>query len=135
QYYCPMHPSIVQDHPGECPICSMTLVAREGGKGKAPAPSGMHKASAPPTPTDGGAQQAQGGEQRGATGTQGMAGMPGMQMPEASPRAELDGGTAAGAPGREGKVPAGLGPVNLTSDRIQLLGMRTAQLKLELIEP
>ncbi|HWM88995.1 MAG TPA: efflux RND transporter periplasmic adaptor subunit [Kofleriaceae bacterium] len=25
-YYCPMHPSVRQDHPGECPICSMTLV-------------------------------------------------------------------------------------------------------------
>jgi Cu(I)/Ag(I) efflux system membrane fusion protein len=25
---CPMHPSVVQDHPGECPICSMTLVPR-----------------------------------------------------------------------------------------------------------
>ncbi|HEY5452007.1 MAG TPA: heavy metal-binding domain-containing protein, partial [Polyangia bacterium] len=23
-YQCPMHPSIVQDHPGECPICGMT---------------------------------------------------------------------------------------------------------------
>ena len=29
QYYCPMHPSVVQDHPGECPICSMTLVKRD----------------------------------------------------------------------------------------------------------
>jgi Cu(I)/Ag(I) efflux system membrane fusion protein len=29
QYYCPMHPSVVQDHPGDCPICSMTLVLRE----------------------------------------------------------------------------------------------------------
>jgi membrane fusion protein, copper/silver efflux system len=28
EYYCPMHPSVVQDHPGECPICSMTLVPR-----------------------------------------------------------------------------------------------------------
>jgi membrane fusion protein, copper/silver efflux system len=27
-YYCPMHPQIVQDHPGECPICSMTLVPK-----------------------------------------------------------------------------------------------------------
>ena len=26
-YQCPMHPSIVQDHPGECPICGMKLVA------------------------------------------------------------------------------------------------------------
>jgi len=24
-WYCPMHPQIQQDHPGECPICSMTL--------------------------------------------------------------------------------------------------------------
>jgi len=27
QYQCPMHPSIVQDHPGDCPICGMDLVA------------------------------------------------------------------------------------------------------------
>ena len=27
-YTCPMHPSVVQDHPGECPICSMTLVPK-----------------------------------------------------------------------------------------------------------
>jgi membrane fusion protein, copper/silver efflux system len=34
-YYCPMHPSVVQDHPGECPICSMTLVPKpESGSGK-----------------------------------------------------------------------------------------------------
>ncbi|HMF40655.1 MAG TPA: efflux RND transporter periplasmic adaptor subunit [Polyangia bacterium] len=30
-YYCPMHPSVVQDHPGECPICSMTLVPKPKG--------------------------------------------------------------------------------------------------------
>ncbi|MBU8900591.1 efflux RND transporter periplasmic adaptor subunit [Corallococcus sp. H22C18031201] len=27
QYTCPMHPSIVQDHSGKCPICGMDLVA------------------------------------------------------------------------------------------------------------
>lgn len=26
QYQCPMHPSVVQDHPGLCPICNMKLV-------------------------------------------------------------------------------------------------------------
>jgi len=24
-YTCPMHPGVVQDHPGECPKCGMTL--------------------------------------------------------------------------------------------------------------
>lgn len=27
-WFCPMHPHVVQDHPGECPICHMTLVER-----------------------------------------------------------------------------------------------------------
>ncbi len=29
-YVCPMHPHIVADRPGACPICNMALVAREG---------------------------------------------------------------------------------------------------------
>jgi membrane fusion protein, copper/silver efflux system len=31
-YQCPMHPSIVQDHPGDCPICGMKLVKIEKSK-------------------------------------------------------------------------------------------------------
>lgn len=27
-YYCPMHPSVQSDHPGNCPICGMALVKR-----------------------------------------------------------------------------------------------------------
>jgi hypothetical protein len=34
-YTCPMHPQIVRDAPGKCPICGMTLVKRE-----TPAPQG-----------------------------------------------------------------------------------------------
>jgi Cu(I)/Ag(I) efflux system membrane fusion protein len=30
QWQCPMHPSIVQDHPGDCPICGMKLVKVAG---------------------------------------------------------------------------------------------------------
>ncbi len=36
QYYCPMHPSVVQDQPGECPICGMTLVPREASAATSP---------------------------------------------------------------------------------------------------
>ncbi|MFZ2492548.1 MAG: efflux RND transporter periplasmic adaptor subunit [Thermoanaerobaculia bacterium] len=29
-YYCPMHPSVQSDEPGNCPICGMSLVKRTG---------------------------------------------------------------------------------------------------------
>lgn len=35
-YQCPMHPQILMDHEGDCPICGMKLVAMEGGAGPAP---------------------------------------------------------------------------------------------------
>ena len=27
KYTCPMHPEIIRDEPGQCPICGMDLVA------------------------------------------------------------------------------------------------------------
>jgi Cu(I)/Ag(I) efflux system membrane fusion protein len=30
-FQCPMHPQIIQDHPGTCPICGMDLVPMNGG--------------------------------------------------------------------------------------------------------
>ncbi len=30
KYTCPMHPQIIEDHPGNCPICGMTLVKKSG---------------------------------------------------------------------------------------------------------
>jgi len=32
-YVCPMHPHIVQDHPGDCPICGMDLVVMKDASG------------------------------------------------------------------------------------------------------
>lgn len=41
KYVCPMHPQIVRDEPGNCPICGMNLVKKQidAGKGKRPAVS------------------------------------------------------------------------------------------------
>jgi Cu(I)/Ag(I) efflux system membrane fusion protein len=30
KYTCPMHPQILEEHPGSCPICGMTLVKKSG---------------------------------------------------------------------------------------------------------
>src|SRR3954471_8646118 len=31
EYFCPMHPSIIRDHPDKCPICFMPLSKRKKG--------------------------------------------------------------------------------------------------------
>jgi Cu(I)/Ag(I) efflux system membrane fusion protein len=47
-YYCPMHPQIQQDHPGECPICGMTLVPKPTGPAAAAKSPASPGTAAPP---------------------------------------------------------------------------------------
>ncbi len=40
EFFCPMHPSVVQEHPGNCPICGMPLSKRKKGE-KTSLPEGV----------------------------------------------------------------------------------------------
>jgi Cu(I)/Ag(I) efflux system membrane fusion protein len=43
EYWCPMHPTVVRDHPDNCPICGMPLSPRKKGEGREeePLPPGV----------------------------------------------------------------------------------------------
>jgi len=125
-YHCPMHPSVVQDRMGACPICGMDLVLVAAGT----------RAPAPPSQA--------GGTAAGAPAAQGRFWCPmhpevGSDDPEA--RCEKCGGmklvprpdgSAGPRPGTsQGESPPGLVPIDVSAERTQLMGMRTAQVKRE----
>jgi Cu(I)/Ag(I) efflux system membrane fusion protein len=100
RYYCPMHPQVVRDHPGECPICSMTLVEREGSNAQATSHERhRHEPSDPPVTTP--------------------------AMPDMP--ADHDAPAPRGVPG--------LAPVELSFERVQKIGVRTASATLEALLP
>lgn len=147
QYYCPMHPQIVQDGPGECPICSMSLVPKSDGNAK-------------PTPKSEPAPVSHEGHRHNPadpyicpmhpeeTGESAAARCPLCKMklerrppaatttgsPEPLASASAFPSTSAPSAASAQGVP-GLVPVELTLDRVQLIGMRTAPATLEALVP
>jgi Cu(I)/Ag(I) efflux system membrane fusion protein len=117
-YHCPMHPAVIQDHPGECPICGMTLVpvaqvAPDGGSQGRPsgaAAQGAYYCPMHPEVTSDDPQ---------ATCSQ----CGGMKL---LPRPKADSG--------DGGVP-GLAAIDLGPERVQLMGMKTAEVKREPLSP
>ncbi len=116
-YRCPMHPAIVQDRFGACPICGMDLVAA-GASGKQPSVG----------PAAGSTAVAQAGGKYGCpmhpevTSDDPQATCPRCGGMKLSPRDQ----TAQTAPD-PGRAVAGLVPVDLSGERRQLMGMRTAK--------
>lgn len=123
RYYCPMHPQIVQDRPGDCPICNMTLV---------PKPAANVLASNTMTPalaTDGGA----GGKYYCPMHPEVSSDDPNATCAKCGGMKLLPRPTNAGGSDDRplaSDVP-GLVPVELGQQRTQLMGMRTARVTRE----
>ncbi|HET9552453.1 MAG TPA: efflux RND transporter periplasmic adaptor subunit [Anaeromyxobacteraceae bacterium] len=110
QYLCPMHPQIVTDQKGECPICGMDLV-----------PAGAEKKPAAAASAAGGPPAWAAGQYTCPMHPDFVTRDPAARCPECGMKL-----VARAPPAAPPAGVAGLAPVELTPDRIQLMGMRTA---------
>jgi Cu(I)/Ag(I) efflux system membrane fusion protein len=134
EYYCPMHPQIVQDRPGECPICSMQLVPRESHRKSSPAAAPVSHEGHRHEPSD--PYYCPMHPEETSTDANGRCPICKMKLekrkPGTAPPGSASGASPSGAPApasAEG-VP-GLAPVELALDRVQLIGVKTAEVKLD----
>ncbi|MGC4001560.1 MAG: efflux RND transporter periplasmic adaptor subunit [Anaeromyxobacter sp.] len=109
QWQCPMHPTIVQDHPGDCPICGMKLVKVAGAGAAAakdaPAAAAHDTWQCPMHPTI-------------VQDHPGDCPICGMKLVKVA-------AGAAGAAGAAASDAEGLATVNIDPARQQLIGLRT----------
>ena len=143
-YQCPMHPSVIQDRPGDCPICGMDLVLVANPAASGGASSSATAAAAEPT---GGAAAPAGdgkywcpmhpevtSDDPNAT-CEKCGGMKLLPRPEGEgEHAGHDHGGEGGTATAPEKVP-GLVEVMISPERIQLMGMKTARAVREDLSP
>ncbi len=131
KYQCPMHPQIVSDKPGECPICFMSLEPISADRrAKAPGASPSAMPAAPPPAPRAPAPEASAGAPSAATQytcpmhPEVLSDKPGrcpICKMELEPVHKPDAGSEA-----PGAIPAGTMPVTLALDRLQAIGVRTS---------
>ncbi len=111
-HHCPMHPSVIQDHPGDCPICGMSLVlVSEAAKAepKTEAPKAGHE-----------------GHRHNPDDPYVCPMCP--EETSDDPKARCPVCKMFLKPRKDQGVP-GLAPVELSTERIQLAGIRTAKVE------
>jgi Cu(I)/Ag(I) efflux system membrane fusion protein len=134
KFVCPMHPQIVTDHKGECPICGMDLVV--AGTSATPAAATAQAPPPPPAGTSAAAMSAGPTEYTCPMHPEVVTTDPAARCPTC--KMKLVARQPAGAPSPAPVAPPpvtagvpGLVPVELSSDRIQLMGMKTSVASLE----
>ena len=127
RYHCPMHPTIVSDHPGDCPICGMRLVPFEDDTSGSPAAS-QPAASASPAAAGSAAAPASALAKKtiyrstmNPSETSDKPGKDSMGMDMVPEEIELP---AAGTTVVEGRV-----PIRLSGQKRQMIGVRTAMVE------
>ena len=106
-YICPMHPEIVSDKPGSCPVCGMHLVKQKKEEGGGDLPHKKH---------EGGAEAGHGAESAMKPPPQQEKGQEGPSSPEESLQIPP-----------EGAAPAGRATVRLSLRKRQMTGIRLAK--------
>jgi RND family efflux transporter MFP subunit len=138
RYHCPMHPTMVSDRPGDCPICSMRMVPIEDGEGEAGGSEATMHGSDPPAPEVGatghGAQPVEHAQHAAAPGGK----------KKVIYRSTMNPGEVSDKPGKDsmgmdmvpeevdepaggaGTAVDGRVPLKLSTQKRQLIGVRTA---------
>lgn len=119
-YHCPMHPGVISDHPGKCPICHMDLVHDEHNHQAEPKKSGPPKIIFYRNPMN-------------AKVTSPVPAKDNMGMdyiPVYDNESENDSGSEGGnKPGGQAEAISGRGGFNLTAENQQMIGVASMVVK------